>query len=83
MTRTMFSFADQKNGGLLTLFLHDPLLAFCAICNANNLRQEVWNKCQSFLDKIFSEILEILFSSIKEIGMFALNFFRFNNAVFL
>ncbi|XP_065068851.1 protein SCAI-like isoform X2 [Rhopilema esculentum] len=64
---TTEAFSDQKNGGLFTLFLHDPLLAFCTICNAKNLRLEIWNKCQSFLDKIFSEILEILYSLLKEI----------------
>ena len=61
--------SDQSSGGLLTLFLYDPLLAFCVTCKANNIRKELWDKCQGFLHKISAEILEILYSFVKDLGM--------------
>ena len=59
----------QKNGSLFTLFVYDPLVAFCAVCNLADLRQELWEKCQQYLNRILAEELELLYSSIKEVGM--------------
>eukprot|EP00794_Sanderia_malayensis_P015914 gene15914-17514_t len=56
----------SKNGGLFTLFCYDPLLAFCTVCNITDLRQDLWDKCQQFVDQILSEQLEIFCAHIKE-----------------
>jgi len=61
---------ENKNiGGLLTLFLYEPLFALSIICNTNSIRKEIWNRCQQCLDKMFAEILEILYSFIKELDL--------------
>ena len=62
-------FADQsRNGSLFTLFLHSPLVAFCYICNVNNLGSELWDKAQAELDKFMVETLRAFSDWSRSIG---------------
>ncbi|EEB18750.1 conserved hypothetical protein [Pediculus humanus corporis] len=45
----------QQHGSLFTLFLHSPLTAFCYICNILDISINLWERCQSYIDKFITE----------------------------
>ncbi|KAM3588973.1 hypothetical protein VKS41_001404 [Umbelopsis sp. WA50703] len=49
-------------GSLFTLFLHAPLLGFCAVSDIGNLEQAIWNQCVSQVNDLEAKITELLFS---------------------
>ena len=50
----------SKIGNLFTLFLCDPLTAFCFIMGKSNVSKETYDLCLSFKDKMFDEIGNLL-----------------------
>lgn len=65
-TRTVFNsnwYADKSEiGSLFTLFLHAPLLGFCAVSDIGNLEQSIWNQCVSKVSELEAKISDLLLS---------------------
>ncbi|KAJ2957468.1 hypothetical protein NQZ79_g6827 [Umbelopsis isabellina] len=49
-------------GSLFTLFLHAPLLGFCAVSDIGNLEQSIWNQCVSKVSELEAKISDLLLS---------------------
>ncbi|KAG2178373.1 hypothetical protein INT44_001525 [Umbelopsis vinacea] len=49
-------------GSLFTLFLHAPLLGFCAVSDIGNLEQTVWNQCVVRVNEIEAKITDLLYA---------------------
>jgi hypothetical protein len=68
-----FFFADvslsdkSEIGSLFTLFLHAPLLGFCAVSDIGNLEQTNWNQCVAKVNDIEAKITDLLYTH-PEIG---------------
>ncbi|XP_060079099.1 protein SCAI-like [Ylistrum balloti] len=54
---------DHQKGNLFTLFLHSPLMAFCYVCNINDIPITKWEKCQGQIDKFMSEASKLFLRS--------------------
>lgn len=54
---------QNQHGNLFTLFLTNPLFAFCYICNIQRLTTETFNKCQEQIKYIFIEIARCIYKS--------------------
>ncbi|GAB5590008.1 hypothetical protein Unana1_04908 [Umbelopsis nana] len=50
-------------GSLFTLFLHAPLLGFCAVSDIGNLEQSVWNQCVAKVNDIEAKITDLLYAN--------------------
>ncbi|CAO3667386.1 unnamed protein product [Umbelopsis vinacea] len=49
-------------GSLFTLFLHAPLLGFCAVSDIGNLEQTNWNQCVAKVNDIEAKITDLLYT---------------------
>ncbi|OWF49719.1 protein SCAI-like isoform X1 [Mizuhopecten yessoensis] len=54
---------DHQKGNLFTLFLHSPLMAFCYVCNLNDIPITKWEKCQGQIDKFMAEASKLFLRS--------------------
>ncbi|XP_065830194.1 protein SCAI-like isoform X2 [Oscarella lobularis] len=54
------TFTDPSVGGLLTLFLHNPLVAFCCVCGVSEVEKSVWTQCRSHVEKFCIEVTELM-----------------------
>lgn len=66
-----FSIDKHRRGNLFTMFLHDPLMAFCYVCNIYEVPVDLWDKCSGVIDKFMAEASK-LFSRSKKLGMHCL-----------
>jgi len=58
-----FKLVDKSEiGSLFTLFLHAPLLGFCAVSDIGNLEQTVWNQCVARVIDIEAKITDLLYA---------------------
>jgi hypothetical protein len=57
----------SRAGGLLTLFLHSPLVAFCYVSSITDVQLSLWQQCQELVTKVMLQI-RIIVQNSKEIG---------------
>ncbi|KAG0213621.1 hypothetical protein BGX31_001253 [Mortierella sp. GBA43] len=50
----------QPVGGLFTLFLHAPLLAFSFVCDIEHIGPETWEQCSALITQAECKIAELL-----------------------
>ena len=50
----------EDNNGLFTLFLHQPLAAFCVFCGLFNPNKQAYNHCMTALNEYFEHLASIL-----------------------
>lgn len=58
---------QNQNGSIFTLFLVNPLQAFCYICNITDINSETFQKAKIQLKVIFIEIARAIHKS-KQLG---------------
>ncbi|XP_056011252.1 protein SCAI-like isoform X6 [Ostrea edulis] len=63
----------HRRGNLFTMFLHDPLMAFCYVCNIYEVPVDLWDKCTGIIDKFMSEASK-LFSRSKKLDNMYIQF---------
>lgn len=64
----------HRRGNLFTMFLHDPLMAFCYVCNIYEVPVDLWDKCSGVIDKFMAEASK-LFSRSKKLDNMYIQFF--------
>ncbi|XP_033108155.1 protein SCAI-like [Anneissia japonica] len=50
-------------GNLFTLFLSDPLMAFCSICDITDVPADLWAKCKKVMVKVVNDSANLLCKS--------------------
>jgi Protein SCAI len=62
LNRSFNPLDKSEIGSLFTLFLHAPLLGFCAVSDIGNLEQTVWNQCVARVNDIEAKITDLLYA---------------------
>jgi len=70
----------NKDGGLFTLFLLDPILAICRLCKVERISSEIWKLTKTNISKISDSIIEEL---LQETRTTTLVFEEFTKDMFL
>ncbi|CAH3142974.1 unnamed protein product [Pocillopora meandrina] len=52
---------QSRKGSLFTLFLFNPLVAFCYVSSIADLRSDLWDSCQRQVRRIMNDILRVFY----------------------
>lgn len=60
---SIFSERQNQNGNLFTLFLTNPLFAFCSVCNIDELSAEIYYKATQIIRVLFTDTAKAFYRS--------------------
>lgn len=52
---------QSRKGSLFSLFLFNPLVAFCYVCSIADLRSDLWDSCQRQVRRIMNDSLRVFY----------------------
>ena len=61
---------QSRKGSLFTLFLFNPLVAFCYVCSIAVLRSDLWESCQWQVRQILNDCLRVFYDWSRCVGKF-------------
>lgn len=59
---------QSRKGSLFSLFLFNPLVAFCYVCSIADLRSDLWDSCQRQVRRIMNDSLRVFYDWSRYVG---------------